>query len=107
MMFPKNATMKQPYPKSIIDLEEPSKSDQVEAMVESSGLPDGPSRGTIEVVCAVAASQASPIFIEPYTFLETLREEKMAKYRAKRDPRWEGLIVSPERARQAMAFRKM
>ena len=97
----------QTHPKGILDLEKPSKSDQVEVMVESRGLPDGPSRETIEVVCTVAASQASPVFIEPYAFLEGLREEKMAKYRAKHDTRWGRVIIAPMRVQQAMAFRKV
>jgi hypothetical protein len=108
-MSAQNTAMKQLYQKGVLNLEEPSetKPDQAEVMVEASGLPDGPSGGTIEMLCTVAASQAPPVFIDPYAFLEALREEKMAKYRAKRDPRWEGLITAPEKARQATAFRKV
>lgn len=102
-----NRAMKQTYPKDLLELEEQSKSDRDEVMVESGDLPDGPSRGTIETLCMLAASQAPPVFIEPYAFLESLREGKMAKHRAKHDPRWECLITAPEEARRARAFREV
>lgn len=104
-MSVQNPAMKRMYPQGILELEGPSTSDRVEVMVESSSPPDGPGGGIVEVLCRLAASQAPPVLIEPYAFLEALREETTVRYRAKRDPRWEPLITAPERARRAMALR--
>jgi hypothetical protein len=99
--------MMQMYSKGVLDLEEWPREmrPNPEEAVEPGGLPDGPDGGTTEVLCALAAGQTAPVFVEPYLFLETLYEEVKAD-RAKHSPKWYRLIVEPEKAELAKAFRE-
>jgi hypothetical protein len=98
----------QTYSKGVLDLEgwPGEMRPNPEEAVEPGGLPDGPGGGIIEMLCALAAGQTAPVFVEPYAFLDTLREEKTAKYRAKHSPKWHRLIVEPAKVELARAFRE-
>ena len=105
-MFPQSTTTMQMCPKGDLVLEEwpgAVRSNPGEAMVEPGGLPDGPDGGATEVLCDLAERRTVPVFVEPYTFLETLYTE-MKSYHEKHSPKWEKLIAAPERAALARAI---